>query len=223
MDIRRAHGFLGGGTRIGDLRGRHRVWLPSGDRVAGRRGNHRRVRHASFLSRRPGHSGADGLFPGSGVPSDASNGDAFDDDEGSVHEAAINRLAASEITQGCTETLYCPNDPVTRAQMASFLDRALGLPRHPATASKTTRARSTRHSINRLASAGITEGLHAHFVLPQRPRHPCPDGCLPLSGRGGVVEGLEIVPANVAKTRGCRGHHHRYAEMASGPGIAAAT
>ncbi|HEX2369242.1 MAG TPA: S-layer homology domain-containing protein [Acidimicrobiia bacterium] len=37
----------------------------------------------------------------------------------------MNRLAASDITQGCTPTSFCPDDPVTRAQMAAFLNRAL--------------------------------------------------------------------------------------------------
>jgi hypothetical protein len=30
------------------------------------------------------------------------------------------------ITQGCTQTEYCPDDPVTRQQMAAFIMRALG-------------------------------------------------------------------------------------------------
>lgn len=55
----------------------------------------------------------------------AASGDQFTDDEGSVHESAINRLATSGITQGCTQTSFCPDDPVTRAQMAAFLNRAL--------------------------------------------------------------------------------------------------
>lgn len=51
--------------------------------------------------------------------------DHFDDDAGSVHEAAINALAESGITTGCTPTSFCPNAPVLREQMAAFLQRAL--------------------------------------------------------------------------------------------------
>ena len=52
----------------------------------------------------------------------------FDDvTPGSTHARAIAAIAADGITQGCTATLYCPADPVTRAQMASFLARALDL------------------------------------------------------------------------------------------------
>lgn len=51
--------------------------------------------------------------------------DRFSDDKASVHEAAINALAKAGVTAGCSSHLYCPNEPVTRAQMASFLKRAL--------------------------------------------------------------------------------------------------
>ena len=46
--------------------------------------------------------------------------------------------AAAGITQGCTATEYCPNEFVTRDQMAAFLLRALGW--HPLT----TTARSVK-------------------------------------------------------------------------------
>ena len=47
----------------------------------------------------------------------------------SVHAAAIDALYAAGITTGCaTEPLrYCPDQPVIRAQMATFLTRALEL------------------------------------------------------------------------------------------------
>lgn len=52
--------------------------------------------------------------------------DYFTDDEGSTHEAAINRVAAAGISLGCdaTGTLFCPANYVSRAQMASFIARA---------------------------------------------------------------------------------------------------
>jgi hypothetical protein len=39
----------------------------------------------------------------------------------------IDRMAALQITLGCSPTMYCPSDTVTRAQMAAFLVRAFGL------------------------------------------------------------------------------------------------
>ncbi len=57
-------------------------------------------------------------------------GDRFNDDNGSVHEGSIQALAAAGISVGCnppTYTKFCPNNPVKRDQMASFLGRAAGL------------------------------------------------------------------------------------------------
>jgi hypothetical protein len=56
----------------------------------------------------------------------ATSTDYFTDDEGSVHEANINRLRAAGITAGCGPTTFCPNGIVTRGQMAAFLHRGLG-------------------------------------------------------------------------------------------------
>ncbi|HHQ48107.1 MAG TPA: S-layer homology domain-containing protein, partial [Acidobacteria bacterium] len=39
----------------------------------------------------------------------------------------VAELKARAITTGCHGTEYCPFDPVTRAQMAAFLDRAFTL------------------------------------------------------------------------------------------------
>jgi S-layer homology domain len=39
----------------------------------------------------------------------------------------VEALASAGITGGCAPNLYCPNDPVTRGQMAVFLSKALGL------------------------------------------------------------------------------------------------
>jgi Polysaccharide lyase 14/S-layer homology domain len=55
-----------------------------------------------------------------------SSGTFFDDD-GSIFEADIEKLAASGITKGCNPPAndrFCPEDPVTRGQMAAFLRRA---------------------------------------------------------------------------------------------------
>lgn len=51
--------------------------------------------------------------------------DAFSDDRDSVFEDDINALAAAGIAKGCSDSGFCPDDRITRAQMASFLVRAL--------------------------------------------------------------------------------------------------
>ncbi len=54
-----------------------------------------------------------------------TSNDYFTDDETSIFEGEINRLAAAGITGGCTATTFCPAVLVTREQMAAFLRRAL--------------------------------------------------------------------------------------------------
>jgi hypothetical protein len=56
-----------------------------------------------------------------------SGSDRFDDDNGSVFQGAIERLAQAGVTVGCNppdNTNFCPDDFVTRGQMAAFLVRA---------------------------------------------------------------------------------------------------
>ncbi len=69
------------------------------------------------------------LVRGLGLTDDGG-GDLFVDDDGSVFEHQIDRLASAGITRGCgsndSPPEFCPNDLVTRAQLAAFLHRALG-------------------------------------------------------------------------------------------------
>jgi hypothetical protein len=61
---------------------------------------------------------------------DAGLGDLFTDDNDSVFEADIDRLGTAGVTKGCNPPVndeFCPNSPVSRDQMASFLTRALNL------------------------------------------------------------------------------------------------
>ena len=95
----------------------------------------------------------------------------FADDDGNAHEAMIEAIAAVGITQGCDADfpqLFCPSDAVTRAQMASFVARAVDLP--PATLDWFGDDDGSAHedNINRLAEAGITVGCSAATLF-------CPD------------------------------------------------
>jgi hypothetical protein len=99
----------------------------------------------------------------------AASRDYFTDDETNKHEDRINRLAESRITSGCSDTEFCPWGAVTRAQMASFLSRALDLP--AASKDYFVDDNGSKHeaNINRLAEAGITSGCSL-------PNSFCPDG-----------------------------------------------
>jgi hypothetical protein len=95
-----------------------------------------------------------------GVPIPENAPDAFEDDDGSTHEANINALAAMGVVKGGTDGRYRPNEPVNRAQMASFLQRGFEL----------TEVEGNRFSdvsgthmvaINTIAAAGVTLGCDA--------------------------------------------------------------
>jgi hypothetical protein len=62
------------------------------------------------------------LVRGLGLP--GASQDYFWDDNGNLHEDAINRLAAAGVVTGCGGGAYCPAATVTREQMAAFLHRA---------------------------------------------------------------------------------------------------
>ena len=82
--------------------------------------------------------------------------DFFVDDEGSMHEDDINRLTASGITGGCGTDTYCPTSGVSRAQMASFLARAMELASAPTDYFGDDDGSVHEPDINRLAGAAVT-------------------------------------------------------------------
>jgi subtilisin family serine protease len=92
--------------------------------------------------------------------------DFFTDDEGSVHEPNINRVAAAGITAGCDGSRYCPDGVVTRAQMATFLGRALDLA--PTATDYFVDDEGNQHEprINAIARAGLTAGCTATTFCP---------------------------------------------------------
>ena len=85
-----------------------------------------------------------------------------DVDPGGVHAAAIDALSGAGITVGCSmEPLrFCPRRAVTRAQMASFLSRALNLaaPDEPAGFVDVDPGGVHAAAIDALSGAGITVG-----------------------------------------------------------------
>ncbi len=87
----------------------------------------------------------------------------FADDDFSTFVADIEWLAAAEITLGCNppyNTLFCPNQTVTRGQMAAFLVRALGYTDTPDAGFVDTVGHLFENEINKLAAAGVTRGCN---------------------------------------------------------------
>ena len=100
------------------------------------------------------------------APSDI---DRFADDDGSIHEADINALAAAGITRGCAADAFCPGQVLTRAQMASLLARALDLPRVQADTFRDDDDSTHRFDIERIAAVGITNGCAVDRFCPRDP------------------------------------------------------
>lgn len=91
--------------------------------------------------------------------------DQFTDDEASPFESDINAIAVAGITTGCAEGLFCPDQGVLRAQMASFLRRALALTPIP-TGPFDDVDGIHESDINAIAAAGITQGCGPSTYCP---------------------------------------------------------
>jgi hypothetical protein len=96
-------------------------------------------------------------------------GGTFVDDDGSPHEADIEAIAAEGITRGCDVDRFCPEDSVTRGQMAAFLVRALGLEATGTGGFTDTAGSVFAADIDRLAAAGITRGCGTTRYCPDDP------------------------------------------------------
>ena len=109
-----------------------------------------------------------------------------DVDAASPWAGHIERLADLEVTIGCsTDPLrFCPNDPVTRAQMAAFLVRAFDLAAADSAGFEDTVGSIFEADIDALYAAGVTLGcsIRSPAVLPAHLNHPGRDGQLPQPG-----------------------------------------
>ena len=94
----------------------------------------------------------------------AAGDDHFPDDAGSVHEDSINRLYEAGVTTGYGDGTFRPADPVTRAQMASFLARAI--PLAPIPGDVFTDVDGIHEpNINAIAAQSITLGCNPGLTL----------------------------------------------------------
>ena len=116
--------------------------------------------------------------------------DYFVDDDGSIFEDDINRLAKAGITRGCNppdNDRFCPGDEVTRGQMAAFLVRAFDLT-DPGDGDLFVDDNSSvfEGDIDRLGTAGVTKGCNP----PTNDRY-CPDRSV---SRGAMTAFLHRAP-----------------------------
>lgn len=102
--------------------------------------------------------------------------DYFTDDDGHIFEAEINRIREAGITFGCnppSNSRFCPDQPVTRAQMASFLVRALYMNSNPKDAFVDDEHSIHEEDINLIAHFDVTRGCN-----PPTYDRFCPDSYL---------------------------------------------
>jgi hypothetical protein len=118
-----------------------------------------------------------GIHSSSYNPPDVGGSTGFNDVSTSYWAAAwIKQLAAEGITGGCGSGNYCPEAPVTRAQMAIFLLRS----KHGSSYSPPAAGGSTGFSdvdptywagawIKQLVTEGITAGCGTGTYCPESP------------------------------------------------------
>lgn len=105
--------------------------------------------------------------------------DYFDDDDGSIFEADINRMARAGITQGCGTRQFCPSRVVDRGQMAAFLVRAFGLKDDGGGDLFTDDDASIfEDDIDRLGAAGVTRGCNPPANTRYCPTQPVNRGAM---------------------------------------------
>ncbi len=99
-----------------------------------------------------------------------TDADWFDDDAGSTHEDAINRIAEAGITLGCGPSAFCPSGTVTREQMAAFISRAAGLSEGAGRDYfSDDDGRTLEASDDLVAAAGVTAGCGSFRYCPTSP------------------------------------------------------
>lgn len=94
---------------------------------------------------------------------------SFSDVTGDTFEADIEWAHETGVTKGCNppdNTRFCPNDRVTRGQMAAFLTRFLRLPTTSTDYFTDDDGSTFENDINRLAAAGITKGCSSTRFCP---------------------------------------------------------
>jgi len=107
---------------------------------------------------------------GGSLPS--SPPDAFDDDDGSVHEEAIDQLAQVGVLRGDGSGSFQPREPIDRAQLASILQRALllldvPLPADPPEAFSDDNGMVHETAIDQLAEEGVVAGTSPGKYQPK--------------------------------------------------------
>jgi len=94
--------------------------------------------------------------------------DLFSDDDGSVFQADIEILQGHGITNGCSVTEFCPEESVTRGEMAAFLVRAFKLPASTQDPFSDDDGTVFESDVAALDASGVTNGCAVLLYCPDR-------------------------------------------------------
>ncbi len=92
----------------------------------------------------------------------------YTDIKKSKYAKDIAWLYASGIAGGCTKTKFCPTDRVTRGQIATYLARALNLPKATKDYFRDDKGSKHEANINRLARAGLALSCGTKLFCPKK-------------------------------------------------------
>ena len=155
-------------------------------------------------------------------PGQPAGSGSFEDDDGSVFEASIDRLAAAGVLDrtGCGERLFCPGDPLQRSTMAVWMVRVLDPGFEPSGAG--TRFDDVDASewwasyVERLAELEVTKGCSAD------PPRFCPDQAVSRAQMATfLVRALDLEPAGSAGFTDTGGVHEANIDALAAAGITA--
>jgi hypothetical protein len=94
------------------------------------------------------------------IATPALAGGTFSDDDVSVHEGAIEAIAAAGITSGCGPNEFCPESDVTREQLAAFIVRAFNLSAGGENPFSDTSSSIFEAEIAAVSKAGLVKGCN---------------------------------------------------------------
>ncbi|MGA7281705.1 MAG: S-layer homology domain-containing protein, partial [Acidimicrobiia bacterium] len=117
--------------------------------------------------------------------------DRFTDDNGHLFENAIQAIAAQGVTVGCNppaNTHFCPDQKVTRDQMATFLTRALGLtPNRPPDRLLPLPGNPDGHSAVPTAAREVDTSSPDHVVGSGTPQSCTSQALVAAVAQGGII------------------------------------
>jgi cell wall-associated NlpC family hydrolase len=116
----------------------------------------------------------------------ATGATRFTDTAGNTHRAAIDAIAEAGVTRGCGDGKFCPDDAISRGELASLLVRALKVPAAPSGTYFTDSGGTHGASIDALAAAGIANGCSLVEFCPN-------DRLIRAQGATFVARGLNLV------------------------------